>query len=1293
MADHRLIKAISIISLAFTSSIYAGPNLIINPSGEAPPLTMGWSGDDWELRTEQPSPLEGSSYFYGGAQNADPIEKKLSQIIDVGIADGKSYDFYGFISGWDHNDAVRIELEFLDANQNILGSNYSTGNKTNEKLWELIRTRITAPSNTRFIRVNLLSIYDKGSNNDGYIDGLILVEAPSSTLYGSNLIVNPSAGSDILNSSDPNWTGWRSDDNPNWYQRSANPSPKNVTPGEDESYFAAGATAANIPIILYQDIDLDLYQQNIDNQTQEFVYGGYVSGYNSNDLAQIKFEFWDSYPITASSSLLADAATDEKTSTRTWLPLSGKLTPPTGTRAIRVNLVSTKHNGNNNDGYYDELVLEALEPESVEPQHDLQISALNAPATVSLEAPIAMSVTVRNIGDFAESSQLTITNATTNELLQTTDVSLDIGEESSVSINYDTSALAAGSYDFQWQLEAVEGEISVANNSLENTVLITSGESAQVVINEVLYDVSGTDMGKEWIELLNVSPEPADISSWSLVWGDNSKLTDYQFPSGTIIPANGYLLMGPSSVLNSVADNPNELIKIVKTDLAFHNGRNYKSSYGTDGIWLKDLSATTVDALLYDGSNYDRLSNEDESRMMPSDHAAVHAHANESLARVPNGVDNDIPSLDFAPIHASLRTPGQENQGSTTPPLTIAAFVQDTMYQTEQEKNNYEGQAIALINTSNSTIELADFGITDFDPDINSVAWFPSRPLQPNETIWITRNNDVFYRYNGFNADYDVLATTGSSAISGAELMLTTNDELAVVKRNGSSFDKVDAVRMGNGNTSGSLSSADWKSSGLQAYAYIPEDRKLGSMQMRKQRFGYFVDTNDRNDWLSETDLETFAGLGMRPYRQGWKVQKTLAGPYKFSQHSSIEILISPDNTYERVIELIASAQNSIYIKTYLFDSLGVTQAIVSALNSNPNLDVQVLMDRGPNSIVKSDAATRHAAKLISDAGGKFYYTDVPLKNSDMVEEEPNRYHLIHEKTLIIDDLKVMWGSGNFNNTSMPADDKTDSFTSGNREVFAISDSSELISHLTQSFFEDVYLDSNHQELHYDVYEYPAGPSGPDENLWNTGDGQLTSANGSHCSPSAIRFPNPAVFPAEDISYEVILVPENSLQPGSGLLSVLNEAGNHPGDEVLVQENRIDPWRKTFSLSRKERYNSRLQSYIDAARRGADVKVAIHNQSDSIFDTEVRSYINDLAVREDLPNIVAKITRVGTCSLHNKMLLIKAGPETDKKHYSVIGSLNGHDNGYKRTRELAVIIESEAVYNYLKGMFDSDWEQ
>ena len=162
----------------------------------------------------------------------------------------------------------------------------------------------------------------------------------------------------------------------------------------------------------------------------------------------------------------------------------------------------------------------------------------------------------------------------------------------------------------------------------------------------------------------------------------------------------------------------------------------------------------------------------------------------------------------------------------------------------------------------------------------------------------------------------------------------------------------------------------------------------------------------------------------------------------------------------------------------------------------------------------------------------------------------------------------------------------------------------------------------------------------------------------------------------------------NALRPDTGLHALLARAG--AGDEILLMqlyENRN--WGDTTSNPIADP-NPRLQALIDAARRGARVRVLL----DSYFDDAQALRSNQATV--DYLGLVAKAegldlhARLGNptqAGLHAKLVLVRLGAET----WSAIGSLNGGEVSYKLNREVVLMVDYPAIYSRLYAVFDHDW--
>lgn len=189
--------------------------------------------------------------------------------------------------------------------------------------------------------------------------------------------------------------------------------------------------------------------------------------------------------------------------------------------------------------------------------------------------------------------------------------------------------------------------------------------SAQVVINEVMYNPQGSDTGREWVELYNEGQ--ADVTmiggsgkgSWRINDGSNHTLTDPVSGTGRgslTIPAGGFLI---------IANDPNDFISgeyaggtysVVKASLTLNNN-------GAT-VTLLDGTGATVDTVAYSPS---QGGNDDGS----------------SLQRQADGS-----------WLAALPTPGAENSSTAyvAPPAQTAAS-QESNASTTSETQSQQAQS------------------------------------------------------------------------------------------------------------------------------------------------------------------------------------------------------------------------------------------------------------------------------------------------------------------------------------------------------------------------------------------------------------------------------------------------------------------------------------------------------------------------------------------------------------------------------------------------------------------------
>ena len=181
-------KITSYLYLLLLPTFVASQNLIENGNAEVSPIIEnGWTqiSGDWQQRTISPLPQEGNAYFFAGANSS----AELFQDVDVSdnsanIDSGNQYyTFSCYLHSWPQTptDQGRVVVDYMDSVGDILDT-YDTGVNTRTDEWVYFTDTRIAPIGTRTIKVTLLSERYQGSNNDGYIDDVQLVEGEGLTI-------------------------------------------------------------------------------------------------------------------------------------------------------------------------------------------------------------------------------------------------------------------------------------------------------------------------------------------------------------------------------------------------------------------------------------------------------------------------------------------------------------------------------------------------------------------------------------------------------------------------------------------------------------------------------------------------------------------------------------------------------------------------------------------------------------------------------------------------------------------------------------------------------------------------------------------------------------------------------------------------------------------------------------------------------------------------------------------------------------------------------------------------------
>ncbi|MFW6068398.1 MAG: lamin tail domain-containing protein, partial [Chloroflexota bacterium] len=249
--------------------------------------------------------------------------------------------------------------------------------------------------------------------------------------------------------------------------------------------------------------------------------------------------------------------------------------------------------------------------------------------------------------------------------------------------------------------------------------------------------------------------------------------------------------------------------------------------------------------------------------------------------------------------------------------------------------------------------------------------------------------------------------------------------------------------------------------------------------------------------------------------------------------------------------------------------------------------------------------------------------------------------------------------------------------TWGRRGVLVLTSAKEVVERLSELFADDLAPASHIDLLRWSAShsEYGAPPEGfvP-----------ITVTGGTTYT---VRYPQPVSF--NDVSaLSLFHAPENIMRESQGLLALLDDA--RAGDTVLVQQLAERPHWGGAGGDPQNDANPRLEAYIEAARRGATVRILLDSHFDDwgepLSNSATCAYVEEIAIQEHL-RLRCALANPSGLGIHNKMILLEVGG----RGWALVGSWNGTEQSTKGNREVLLQLQSDAVYDFLASLFVSDW--
>lgn len=184
---------------------------------------------------------------------------------------------------------------------------------------------------------------------------------------------------------------------------------------------------------------------------------------------------------------------------------------------------------------------------------------------------------------------------------------------------------------------------SKSNWHLYTTIHTKGARNGSLVINEVLYDPSGVDTGKEWIELYNDSGSSIDLTGYDLgIYESGGTSAYYTFPSFTL-SGGGYVVV---HWRKEGADTSTDLYTgtAAPFDDNMHNTRGYGALFNS----TTHSSTTIVDYLEYGAGGQTWESDASDAGIWDTGDYIGNVTEGWVIARLPNGTagkgyDNNQP--------------------------------------------------------------------------------------------------------------------------------------------------------------------------------------------------------------------------------------------------------------------------------------------------------------------------------------------------------------------------------------------------------------------------------------------------------------------------------------------------------------------------------------------------------------------------------------------------------------------------------------------------------------------------
>jgi phosphatidylserine/phosphatidylglycerophosphate/cardiolipin synthase-like enzyme len=526
---------------------------------------------------------------------------------------------------------------------------------------------------------------------------------------------------------------------------------------------------------------------------------------------------------------------------------------------------------------------------------------------------------------------------------------------------------------------------------------------------------------------------------------------------------------------------------------------------------------------------------------------------------------------------------------------------------------------LAVFNPSNSSLDLSGWYITNqpwkSKSDQPKIIFPYNTTILPQMGLYLTQNASAYEWETGSKTDFEYNVDSKDSVPQMIKTKTVTfSNTGGVVALKNSYNHTIDGILYGEFQGNFSF----WNDTSIPS---------SGAGVVLKRNFyqNQPVDTNRSIDWIHPRRY----GIGQSDF------------PYvNISFTGEITTFVSPDCSFQTIVNELRNAKESIYFNIYEFTNPFLCDELVAALKRS--VSVNIFVEGSP--IGGIDDRERIILKKIANYGGKVRF---------IVNDDENRVHarytFDHGKYLIIDNTSVIVGSCNWAKTGIPIDP---SF--GNREWGIIVRSKDVA-----EYFLNVFLDD-------------WNPSRCDS--YSINEMELLVPSDFYLDETIIRGSYKPQF--EPITFNGSFSAIPVFSPDTSFDTICNLIDSASESIYIEQLYIYRDW--------SNKINPFVERLVNRSEQGVNIRVILNYNPD--YETS-NEKCNQTKLFFEEHGIEVKFVFTNWSyftNLHNKGMIVD-------NTSVLISSINWNENSVTRNREAGIIIESEEVARYYTEVFFYDW--